>query len=241
MNRLVAGCEIQAMRMLLLSKLLSYPEPTTGEKIAQLATAAELRHAIGLTSEPLAALGEIVEKLCTTPDALTAFGSDYIDQFDRGMAKASLHETEYGQPLAKGNKLSDISGFYQAFGFAFRTDQAEMLDHVAVELEFYALLLLKHAVLLGRDDTQGSEIVLDARQKFFEAHLGSLLCTLAEQPRLREHAIFGPVVAVARVLADEEAAVLGLRTFCMTPMSVAPPESETMECDTGSGRLPVLN
>lgn len=233
------------MRMLLLSKLLSYPEPTTGEKVAQLATAAELRHATGLTSEllrsALAALAEVVETLRATADAFAAFGSDYIDQFDRGMAKASLHETEYGQPLAKGNKLADISGFYQAFGFAFRTDQAEMLDHVAVELEFYALLLLKHAALLERSDTVGSEIVFEARRKFFEAHLGSLLCTLAEQPRLREHVVFGPVVAMARVLADEEAAVLGLRTFCMTPMSVAPPESETMECDTGSGRLPVLN
>jgi len=135
-------CEVQAMRLMLMSKLLSYPGPQTAQVVAELVVAASLRGASGnvvtndALSDALVALAGATQPLSAGDEAFAAFRSEYIDLFDRGQAKASLYETEYGQPLSKGNKLADLSGFYEAFGFAFSAVQGEMLDHVAVELEF---------------------------------------------------------------------------------------------------------
>ncbi|MCC6806330.1 MAG: molecular chaperone TorD family protein [Deltaproteobacteria bacterium] len=224
---------LRAVRLMLLSRLLSYPNKDTARLLSELSVAADLDSAGAFS-----ALAAVTSRL-HDQGAVDAFGSEYIDLFDRGQAKASLHETEYGLPLGKGNKLADLAGFYQAFGFAFRSEEAEMLDHVAVELEFYALLLVKTAALRERGDDDGVDIVLDARRKFFDAHLGSLLATLAEQDSLKEHPTLGPVVRAARLFADEEAFALGIAPV-VAPMSMGPAEDEQMECATSS-RLPVVN
>ena len=108
----------------------------------------------------------------------------YLELFDTGKQRVSLYETEYGRmrSAGKGHDLADIGGFYQAFGLAVDHDGGnEMLDHLAVELEFYALLLLKRAHVQRESDNEGAEIVQDAMAKFLSYHLGAFSSAVARR------------------------------------------------------------
>ena len=162
----------------------------------------------------------------------------YLDQFDRGDSRVPLYETEYGhmRGLAKGRDLADLSGFYQAFGFTMADDgPREMLDHVAVELEFYAVLLAKEEALEARNDTEGCEIVADARKKFHEAHLGPFAHALTA--RTLSAAPYALVLAFARELVDRECEALSVK---VTPLDFYADEEARSALDCGAVRLPVL-
>lgn len=128
------------------------------------------------------------------PSQLDDLRSEFIDRFDRGRQVSSLYETEYGRERAmvKGNELADIAGFYKAFGFETGGEgvQPEMVDHIAVELEFYALLLFKSSALAEAGDEQGFEIVLDGRRKFLKDHLGRFVGAICERPGVVESAFY---------------------------------------------------
>jgi putative dimethyl sulfoxide reductase chaperone len=110
----------------------------------------------------------------------------YLERFDTGKAPVSLHQTEYGRMrgAAKGHDLADIAGFYRAFGLSQNdATRGEMLDHLAVELEFHALLLAKIVHLTRAGDHEGVEIVLDASRKFLRTHLGAFAPAVAARLR----------------------------------------------------------
>lgn len=142
-----------------------------------------------------------------------ALRSRYVDLFDRGKGRTSLYETEYGRMrgMSKGNDLADIAGFYHAFGLDLDTDAAhEMLDHVAVELEFYAMLLAKQRFLTEQRNDEGCEIVEDARRKFLAEHLGSFVHAIADRPDVREDPAYGPIFAWCSLLIRGECEALGV-------------------------------
>lgn len=147
-------------------------------------------------------------------DHINDLRSDYIDLFDRGHQVNSLYETEYGRnrALSKGNELVDISGFYHAFGFEFGGEGAkhEMIDHVSVELEFYALLMLKSQLLHKARDTDGMATVLDARKKFLFDHLSRFVGAICERPGVAESPFYYAVFAFCRSLVYDECARLGV-------------------------------
>lgn len=148
-----------------------------------------------------------------SPNGIDGIRSSYIDLFDRGKDRASLYETEYGRMrgMAKGNDLADIAGFYQAFGFTMATDDVhEMHDHLAVELEFYAVLLLKQQALAEIGDAEGLEIVEDARRKFVVDHLGRLARAISERREVMDDVLYGPVFAWCWKLVSRECAGWGI-------------------------------
>lgn len=82
------------------------------------------------------------------------------------------YETSYGRhKFSKPEVLADISGFYKAFGFSV-SDAEEMLDHIAVEMEFMSLLMLKEAYAVEQGLTEMIEICDSANRKFLSEHLG---------------------------------------------------------------------
>ncbi len=138
---------------------------------------------------------------------LAALQADYLECFDHGHERVALYETEYGRMrgLSKGNTLADIMGFYQAFGFSIEDGAGvEMPDHLAVQLEFYGLLLHKSDLLNDSGDLVGQEIVEDARRKFLADHLGGFVRAIATRPTVATHTVYGPLLAWCADLVEAE-------------------------------------
>lgn len=138
--------------------------------------------------------------------------------FGVGLA-ATPYETEYDPlaPARKGHRLADLLGFYEAFGFRLSEDAKEFPDHIAVELEFMSLLLLKiaHARAEGREGPLA--ICEEAAGKFLADHLGGWGAAFADRVEAAAEDIFyrfaarllrGFLLAECRLLGVEPEAVV---------------------------------
>jgi TorA maturation chaperone TorD len=79
----------------------------------------------------------------------------------------------------KGAILADIAGFYTAFGFKLSEDASEKVDHLTVELEFMAMLLVK--LVQAPDKEETARTTHDALGSFSFDHLGEWLPTFCEK------------------------------------------------------------
>ena len=166
-------------------------------------------------------------------DPLDTMRSDYIDLFDRNRSGNSLYETEYGRDRAmrKSHELADLAGFYQAFGLLAVEDDGlrEMPDHISVELEFYAYLLLKEEALAQAGNTEGVAIVADARKKFLVDHLGRFAKSVAERPGVAAHPYYGPLFQWCDALVRAECKRVGAEPEVTAWISTEA-EGETVDC-----------
>ncbi len=91
-----------------------------------------------------------------------------------GVSGSLCYETEYGLPheFRQSQELSDLAGFYRAFGFRMGGAVRERPDHLAVELEFLYLLSLKEALAIQDGDQERVSICQEAQRKFLRDHLG---------------------------------------------------------------------
>lgn len=235
-----AALDQRAMRFRLASLSAAYPPSDLSERVEELRRAAELTEL-----ELPGALNHL------NADAVSALQSAYIDLFDRREGGFPLYETEYGRgrSLGKGSELADLSGFYRAFGLELGAGDSprEMPDHLSVELEFYAWLLLKEAHLLRAQAEEGVSIVEDARAKFLRSHLGPFACAVAERSALSTHAAYRELIGFCAELVAGECASMGVEVEAL-PFLPNTPEPEAVECGAAAfeapgprpGRLPVL-
>ncbi len=173
---------------------------------------------------------------CVEREGLDALRGRWIGRFDHGKERVSLYETEYGRMrgMSKGNDLADLAGFYHAFGLDLDPSEVkEMHDHVAVELEFYAMLLAKEAYLVAHHDEEGVAVVSDARRKFLTDHLGGFVPAIAA--RLGDDEVYGPALTWCASLVASECRALGVTP---TPLDYFVDEEGRREMKCGS--LPVL-
>lgn len=189
----------------LASLLTSYPDPRFENYVQIFLEEPELKIPESLRS----CLKDYQE-----PSRVEELRSHYIDVFERGQKTNSPHETEYGRhrAMAKGQELGDIAGFYRAFGFEVESEGAnrEMLDHISVELEFYALLLMKQQAFAEDKNQEASEITLDGRKKFLLSHLGRFAGAIGRRPGVQESIYYREVYAWLETLLDEECRSLGI-------------------------------
>lgn len=70
--------------------------------------------------------------------------------------------------------LSDISGFYKAYGIEIEDDKSSSRrwDHIAVELEFLHFLTYKLAYAIENHGDEEQESCLSGKKKFLNAHIG---------------------------------------------------------------------
>ncbi len=96
----------------------------------------------------------------------------------RSKLQVPPYETEYTlaespqHALSQPAHLSDIAGFYKAFGLAISEERPDRVDHIATELEFMHILALKESKAIEGNETEHIEIVRDAQLKFMNDHLG---------------------------------------------------------------------
>ncbi len=104
---------------------------------------------------------------------LNEMESEYLSIFDIG-GIISPYETEYlREKLSrKPFELADIAGFYHAFGFDLSDGGGrEPVDHIAVELEFMAIMKLKEEYAMKTRQEENRMIVRDASADFLRVHL----------------------------------------------------------------------
>jgi TorA maturation chaperone TorD len=114
------------------------------------------------------------------------------------------YETEYeksSEPFYRAQQLADIAGFYRAFGLDPRSSRPERPDHISLELEFVAFLLMKKRLLTGAEGevSEQSQICEEARQSFFRDHLVAWAVSFATG--LRRKSDGGFYAEVSRLLA----------------------------------------
>lgn len=141
------------------------------------AWAALPRVAQALPPEHQALLGPLLAAVNTPSPA----PGEHARVFGPALA-ATPYETEY-DPLAsarKGHRLADLQGFYQAFGFRLAPGQGEFPDHVATELEFMSVLLLKAA---AAEDDDARAVCDAAAARFLADHLAPWVPAFARRLR----------------------------------------------------------
>jgi DMSO reductase family type II enzyme chaperone len=115
--------------------------------------------------------------------------------------EAPPYETEYGEDSlwAPQREMSDLGGFFRAFGLRLDPGARERPDHVACECEFLLVLARKEARALARGDGAMAEATARAARLFLRDHLGRWVPALGTRlARLDPGGFYG---ALGRLLA----------------------------------------
>jgi TorA maturation chaperone TorD len=121
--------------------------------------------------------------------ATSSLASSYSALFGHSARGAvSPYETEYGNEalFQQPQELSDLMGFYRAFGLTVRLDRHERADHISCECEFLSFLAMKEAYALEHRNSEMLADTLKAQKLFLRDHLGRFLPTFAQQVSLED-------------------------------------------------------
>ena len=89
-------------------------------------------------------------------------------------SKVPPYETEYGTEtlFQQPQQLSDLSGFFAAFGLKLNSGEHERVDHISCQCEFLSFLARKEAFALEQNDLTMLEETRKAQKLFLKDHLG---------------------------------------------------------------------
>jgi TorA maturation chaperone TorD len=106
---------------------------------------------------------------------VSELASGYVRLFGHSLrGRVCPYEIEYGkrEPILQAQELSDVGGFYRAFGLVPSGKHGERWDHVAIELEFVELLSMKEAYALETNQIEMFEVTRHALRRFVREHVG---------------------------------------------------------------------
>lgn len=158
----------QADLLLLLAELLGPPEGW-GDQAAESELEA-LAGCAGLDRVPGGAIAlkrALLEMRALGPTAVKAERNRLFD----GAQICPPNETAYVR-RDKGALLSDIAGFYRAFGFDLVEEVGEKHDHIVAELQFAALLLVQLGRAVEAGNAEHIDVARNALEHFAQDHLG---------------------------------------------------------------------
>lgn len=116
--------------------------------------------------------------LCRAAEAalVTATEGRYHSVFGPG-GPAPPREVSYHDTLELGSLMSELAGYYEAFGYHPATPEAP--DHLAVEVGFIAYLRFKEAYAMAAGDNERASTATQAAARFLTDHLAMLAAPLA--------------------------------------------------------------
>lgn len=207
--------EERPLAFLLASLLVSYPDESFVSCIQSVLENPTVKPAFARVSpENWPILMEYLDDISRDPESVRELQSVYIDVFERSRPTTSLYETEYGlgRSIAKGNELLDIATFYKAFGFEIGDAESgqEMVDHLGVELEFYALMGMKLEALKQDNDTEGVSIVDQGKRQFLKNHLGTFSGSILNRPGVLQNSFYFRALSCIDALIHDECKRLGI-------------------------------
>jgi TorA maturation chaperone TorD len=150
-----------------------------------------------------AALSDLIRELQAPPQALRS----HFDQVFGLLVPRECppYETEYypGQePFGRSQLMADVAGFYRAFGIEPASAFPARPDHLALELEFMAFLLMKRRMAAPQSDAQADEqksVCERALREFCRDHLAWWVPAFAQA--LRKKSVTGYLCALGDVLS----------------------------------------
>lgn len=122
----------------------------------------------------------LVEWLC---DSARSLEDEHVKAFGLVICTdCPPYETEYlpnEDTFFRTQQMADVAGFYRAFGL--QPDPRERPDHISLELEFMAYLLMMERLgsANGTADDTALDVCQEARAKFLKDHLTPWLTSFA--------------------------------------------------------------
>jgi TorA maturation chaperone TorD len=171
---------------------------------------------------------------------LSELVTGYVRLFGHSLrGRVCPYEIEYGkrEPILQAQELSDVSGFYRAFGLEASSSIIERWDHIAVELEFVELLSTKEAYALETRQDEMFEVTRHALKRFVREHVGFFGIALGgtmeqEDPDGFYGRIGGLLVSFLSAISRELGVPTGPRTL---PLSAFEDDGVPMACGGGVG------
>jgi DMSO reductase family type II enzyme chaperone len=123
------------------------------------------------------------------------------------------YETEYGEDslFQPPQEMSDVAGFYRAFGLVLRPSERERIDHISSECEFMLFLARKEAYALVQSDASMLEETRRANRLFLRHHLGRWAPAFGQRvARLDPGGFYGAVGELLVVFVTQECAQAGV-------------------------------
>lgn len=192
----------------LLAHALRYPDEKMWSELSDRSHWVSWPEALGKIDVTLGdAIRDLQESLFS-PDPAQVFELDRVQEqysalFSHAVKGACpAYELEYGtgEIFRRSAELSDIKGFYSAFGLELAENTHERPDHVSIECEFMSFLAAKEAYAVEHGQTQGLDIVRPAARQFLESHLGQFLPSFARRIReVDEGGFYGAIGGFAAV------------------------------------------
>ncbi len=123
------------------------------------------------------------------------------------------YETEYGEDslFQPPQDMSDLAGFYRAFGLVLRPTEHERIDHIACECEFMLFLARKEAYALVQNNTSMLEDTRRATRLFLRHHLGRWAPAFGQRlARQDSGGFYGAMGEVVVAFVTQECARVGV-------------------------------
>lgn len=119
--------------------------------------------------------GELSAAVAAIDDVATE--GQYHSVFGPG-GPAPPREASYHDSIELGSLMTELAGYYEAFGYAPHSDEPP--DHVAVEIGFISYLRLKQAYALLEGDEERAAVAAHSAAEFLTNHLAMIAAPFAD-------------------------------------------------------------
>lgn len=208
------------------------PSREVAEEMADLAAALE-------DELPPSALRDHVAALrasCPEAPSLDEQSGEHHRLFSGTVACPPYESSYAADPFQQARQMSDVAGFYRAFGAEPSGPAADRPDQVGCELEFFAYLILTRVEAERADRPDDAAVCADAEDAFLRDHLGRWLGPFCrELEKVTVHETYRALARLGQRFAVDE---LGRRGVTADPVLArrikTVVESDTFSCGAES-------